>query len=190
MDGHFVPNITFGAPMVKSLREKLPGVFFDMHMMVSEPAKWVDDMADAGANMYTFHIEATNGSDDVKSLIKKIKDRGMKVGIGVKPKTSVDVLLPFLEEVDMVLVMTVEPGFGGQKFMSDMMPKVRSIRGRYPEMDIEVDGGLSLSTIDEAAKSGANMIVSGSAVVKSPQREVVIKELRDRGELGLKEFTP
>lgn len=183
MDGHFVPNITFGAPMVKCLRKKIPNAFFDIHMMVSEPEKWVDEMADAGANQYTFHIEATQNPTE---LIKKIKGRGMKVGIGVKPATPIETVLPYVSEVDMVLVMTVEPGFGGQKFMADMMPKVQYIRERYPGMDIEVDGGVSPSTIDTAAQAGANMIVSGNAVMKSPEPKKVIDELRASAEKWLK----
>ncbi|XP_065883293.1 ribulose-phosphate 3-epimerase-like [Dysidea avara] len=175
MDGHFVPNITFGAPLVKCLRAKVPNAFFDMHMMVSEPERWVKDMADAGADQYTFHLEATK---DPVALIQLIRQHGMKVGIAIKPGTSEKELLPYIDQVDMALVMTVEPGFGGQKFMSDMMPKVEFLRQQYPSLDIEVDGGLSPKTIEEAAKAGANMIVSGSAVVKSDDPKTVIMQLR------------
>jgi ribulose-phosphate 3-epimerase len=149
MDGHFVPNLTFGPPMVKCLRKKIPHAFFDLHMMVSEPEKWVKDMADAGANQYTFHLEATNDPD---ALIKLIRDNGMKVGIAIKPNTPLTQVLPFVTQADMILIMTVEPGFGGQKFMSNMMTKVKTLREAYPSLDIEVDGGVGLGTIDEAAK--------------------------------------
>lgn len=176
MDGHFVPNLTFGTNMVKALRKKIPDSFFDIHMMVSEPEKWVDEMAEAGANQYTFHIEATKNPSD---LIKKIKATGMKAGIGIKPGTPVEAVLPYVEEADMILVMTVEPGLGGQKFMTDMMPKVNFLRTKYPNLDIEVDGGLSPATIDTAASAGANMIVSGSAVVNSPDPAAVIRQLRE-----------
>jgi len=175
MDGHFVPNLTFGHPVVKCLRQRVPESFFDMHMMVSNPEKWVEAMADAGANQYTFHAEA---SDDIPGLCRKIKESGMKVGIGIKPATSVDVILPYGELADMLLVMTVEPGFGGQKFMVDMMPKVRALRERFPLMNIEVDGGVSPANIDICAEAGANMIVSGSAVVKAEDPQLVMSQLK------------
>lgn len=176
MDGHFVPNLTFGHPLVKCLRPKVPEAFFDMHMMVADPEKWVEPMADAGANQYTFHIEATN---DAKALARQIKEAGMKVGIGVKPGTSVDVVVPYADVADMILIMTVEPGFGGQSFMADMMPKVKLIREKFPDMDIEVDGGVGPKTIDACAEAGANMIVSGSAVVNAEDPKAVISLLRN-----------
>ncbi|CAL4081892.1 unnamed protein product, partial [Meganyctiphanes norvegica] len=175
MDGHFVPNLTFGHPVVKCLKPKVPKAFFDMHMMVAQPEKWVEEMADSGANQYTFHIEATN---DVPALSRKIKEAGMKVGIGLKPATAVETVLPYVEHADMILIMTVEPGFGGQKFMEDMMPKVKLLREKFPELDIEVDGGIGLNTIEAAAQAGANMIVSGSAVVKADDPKAVISQLR------------
>ncbi|KAG7161223.1 Ribulose-phosphate 3-epimerase-like [Homarus americanus] len=159
MDGHFVPNLTFGHPLVKCLRPK-----------------WIEPMADAGADQYTFHIEATK---DAPTLARKIKEAGMKVGIGIKPGTPVESVMPYADLADMILVMTVEPGFGGQKFMADMMPKVKYLREKFPDMDIEVDGGVGLSTIDACAKAGANMIVSGSAVVKAEDPQSVISQLRE-----------
>lgn len=147
----------------------------DMHMMVANPEKWVDDMASAGANQYTFHIEAT---DKPLELIEQIKKAGMKVGVGVKPNTPVESVLPLVNLVDMVLIMTVEPGFGGQKFMANMMPKVKHLRTNYKVLDIEVDGGVGESTIEVAAQAGANMIVSGSAVIKSDKPKEVIDTLR------------
>lgn len=175
MDGNFVPNLTFGAPVVKCLRQKIHKAFFDMHMMVAEPEKWVSDMYDAGCDQYTFHIEAT---EDPQSLIRKIKETGMKVGIGVKPGTEIDVVLPYVDQSDMILIMTVEPGFGGQKFMADMMPKVEKIRKLFPLIDIEVDGGVGPSNIEIVAEAGANMIVSGTAIVKNPNPKKVIHDLR------------
>ncbi|XP_074652181.1 ribulose-phosphate 3-epimerase-like isoform X2 [Tubulanus polymorphus] len=176
MDGHFVPNLTFGHPVVKCLRPKFPGVFFDMHMMVLNPEKWIEEMQKAGADQYTFHIEATQ---DPKECIRKIKEAGMKCGLAIKPGTPVDVVKPYAEMIDMVLVMTVEPGFGGQKFMEDMMPKVQYLRDRYRTLDIEVDGGISLATINHCAEAGANMIVSGSAVVKSDTPRETINTMRE-----------
>ncbi|XP_030641953.1 ribulose-phosphate 3-epimerase isoform X3 [Chanos chanos] len=148
MDGHFVPNITFGHPMVECLRNTLgPDPFFDMHMMVSRPEQWVKPMAAAGANQYTFHLEATSNPGN---LIKEIRESGMKAGLAIKPGTTVEELAPWAGQIDMALVMTVEPGFGGQKFMEDMMPK-----------------------------AGANMIVSGSAVVSSDDPRSVIALLKN-----------
>jgi ribulose-phosphate 3-epimerase len=127
MDGHFVPNLTIGAPVIKSLR-KHTKAFLDCHLMVTNPEKWVDDFKDAGASSLTFHIETTENSERsiTDELINRIHDAGMKAAISVKPKTPVDVVFPFADKVDMVLIMTVEPGFGGQKFMPDMMPKVQT----------------------------------------------------------------
>lgn len=174
MDGHFVPNISWGPPVIKSLRPHTKA-FFDCHMMVSKPEQWVQDIADAGGDQFTFHLEAT---ENPKALIQQIRDAGMKVGVAVKPGTPVQDVFPLVDLVDMVLVMTVEPGFGGQKFMADMMPKVETLRAKFPALDIEVDGGLGPSTIDAAAKAGANMIVAGSSVFRAEDPAAVILELR------------
>jgi ribulose-phosphate 3-epimerase len=176
MDGHFVPNLTWGPPVIKSLR-KHTGAFLDCHLMVSEPEKWVDDMADAGADSFTFHVEATK---DPKALIQQIRtaSRKMLVGVSIKPGTPIESILDFAADVDIILVMTVEPGFGGQKFMEDMMPKVRKLRQLFPEKDIEVDGGLNPTTVEHASKAGANMIVAGSSVFKAADRASVISKLK------------
>ena len=178
MDGHFVPNLTFGHPVVSCLRKKVPKAMLDMHMMVSRPEQWVADMAGAGADQFTFHIEA---SSEPGRLCRTIKEAGMRVGVGLKPGTSVDTVLQWVDQdlVDMVLIMTVEPGFGGQKFMLDMMPKVRELRDKYPGLDIEVDGGVGPTTVDHCAAAGANMIVSGTAVVKSDKPGQVMTSMRD-----------
>lgn len=132
MDGHFVPNLTFGHSVVKCLRKDLgKEPFFDLHMMVAKPLQWIEPMADAGCSQYTYHYEST---DDQNLVIRKIREAGMKVGLAIKPNTTVDVILPFVEKVDMVLVMTVEPGFGGQKFMPQMMDKVRKLRETYSKL--------------------------------------------------------
>jgi ribulose-phosphate 3-epimerase len=166
MDGHFVPNITFGAPVICCLKKNVTNAIFDVHLMVTNPEKWVNDMAIAGATYFTFHVEIDKSEDEKRQLIQDIKSHGMKVGLAIKPKTPVESVFPFIELLDLVLVMTVEPGFGGQKFMMDMMPKVQTLRQLYPSLDIEVDGGLAPDTIEAAASAGANWIVAGSAVFK------------------------
>ncbi|EDL00238.1 ribulose-5-phosphate-3-epimerase, isoform CRA_d, partial [Mus musculus] len=174
---HFVPNITFGHPVVESLRKQLgQDPFFDMHMMVSRPEQWVKPMAVAGANQYTFHLEAT---ENPGALIKDIRENGMKVGLAIKPGTTVEYLAPWANQIDMALVMTVEPGFGGQKFMEDMMPKVHWLRTQFPTLDIEVDGGVGPDTVQKCAEAGANMIVSGSAIMRSDDPRAVINLLRN-----------
>lgn len=126
MDGHFVPNLTFGAPVISCLR-KHTSATLDVHLMVSNPGQWVDDMADAGTDIFTFHVEVDGTETEKMNLIQRIKDRGMKVGLAIKPNTAVESVYPFLSSLDQVLVMTVEPGFGGQKFMHSMMPKVHTV---------------------------------------------------------------
>ncbi|CAM9447952.1 unnamed protein product, partial [Hapterophycus canaliculatus] len=175
MDGHFVPNLTFGAPVIKGLRKHTKALL-DAHLMVSHPAQWVDDMAAAGVDRreeFTFHVEAT---DRVSELIAKVKAKGMGVGIALKPGTPVEEVFPYCDELDLVLVMTVEPGFGGQSFMANQarkhrMSKVKELRRRYPNLDIEVDGGLADNTIEEAARAGANLIVCGSYIFKGNKAE-------------------
>lgn len=178
MDGHFVPNLSFGALVIKGLRDKIPKgtAFFDCHLMVSNPEQWIDDVAKAGADQYTFHYEATENHEQV---IEKIRAKGMKVGIALKPKTPVDVLYPLADKIDIALIMTVEPGFGGQKFMADMMPKVSALRSKFPNLNIEVDGGLGPDTIDQAASAGANVIVAGTSVYKAQSPKDVISTLRE-----------
>ncbi|OZJ02900.1 Ribulose-phosphate 3-epimerase [Bifiguratus adelaidae] len=179
MDGHFVPNMTMGAPVISCLR-KHTQAFFDCHMMVSAPEKWVDDFAKAGCELYCFHLEATQ---DPLALVDQIHAKGMKAGVAIKPKTTVDQLEAFeglAEKADMILVMTVEPGFGGQKFMAECMPKVKALRAKYPHKDIEVDGGLALDTIDAAADAGANVIVAGTSVFKAEKPDEVIRTFREK----------
>lgn len=178
MDGHFVPNITIGAPVLKALK-KNTDFFADVHLMISDPLKYAEDFAKAGANMITFHVEADS---DARDTIDEIHRLGCKAGISVKPKTPPETVYPYLEYVDMVLVMTVEPGFGGQSFMSDMMPKVRAIyeecKRRSIKMDIQVDGGINEINIVAAAAAGANSFVSGSTVFKAEDAAEMISLLR------------
>mmetsp|Transcript_62172 Transcript_62172/g.178861 ORF Transcript_62172/g.178861 Transcript_62172/m.178861 type:complete len:239 (-) Transcript_62172:112-828(-) len=178
MDGHFVPNISWGPPVVESLRKSVgEDAFFDCHMMVSEPLRWVEPMKASGGTQYTFHIEACDGKET--EVAKAVADAGMKVGVALKPGTPVSAIASVISLVDMVLVMTVEPGFGGQKFMPNVMPKVLQLRTDYPNLDIEVDGGLGPTTVDFAAKAGANMIVAGSSVFKpGSDRAETIRTMR------------
>ncbi|KAI8778318.1 ribulose-phosphate 3-epimerase [Biomphalaria glabrata] len=185
MDGHFVPNLTFGHPVVKCLRPKLPDVFFEMHMMVADPEKWIEGMADAGADMYTFHYEATK---DPAGCIRKIREAGMKAGMGINPPTDVEVVLPFIDLLDCVLIMTVNPGFGGQKFMSECLPKIEFLRQKYKHLDIGVDGGVGPKTIQECADVGANLIVSGSALVQHENPKLCITQMRNIINAGLERF--
>ena len=179
MDGHFVPNLTMGAPIIESLR-KHTEAYLDCHLMVTNPLDYVEPLGKAGASGFTFHIETSK--DNWKELIRSIKSQGMKPGVAIKPGTLVEEVFPLVESenpVEMVLVMTVEPGFGGQKFMPEMMEKVQILRKKYPLLDIEVDGGLGPSTIDTAASAGANCIVAGSSVFGAPEPAQVISLLRN-----------
>lgn len=177
MDGHFVPNLTWGAPIIKAIRPHTEA-YFDCHMMVSNPSQWVDDIANAGGEMYTFHIEATK---DPLALIDQIHAAGMKAGVAVKPKTPVEEVLGVVaEKCDMILIMTVEPGFGGQRFMKECMPKVETLRRKYPLLDIEVDGGLSLETIDASADAGANVIVAGTGIFGAEKPDEVITTFKEK----------
>ncbi|KAI9478142.1 MAG: ribulose-phosphate 3-epimerase [Benjaminiella poitrasii] len=177
MDGHFVPNLTWGAPIISAIRPHTEA-YFDCHMMVSNPSQWVDDIAKAGGQMYTFHIEATQ---DPTGLIKQIHDAGMQAGVAIKPGTPIESVVGQVAELcDMILVMTVEPGFGGQRFMAQCMPKVEALRRKYPNLDIEVDGGLSLETIDASADAGANVIVAGTGIFKAEKPDEVIATFKEK----------
>lgn len=163
MDGHFVPNISIGIPVVEALK-KVCTIPFDVHLMISEPLKYAEDFANAGADIICFHIESD--SDPVKT-VDKILSLGKKAAVAVKPGTDIDSVIPLLDKLSMVLVMTVEPGFGGQSFMESTMPKIEKLRKIAPHIDIEVDGGINAETIKTASRAGANVFVAGSAVFKS-----------------------
>lgn len=179
MDGHFVPNISFGAPVMKCIRKDFDGIF-DVHLMISEPLRYLDDFVKGGADMITFHLESDSDPD---ATIAAIHEKGCKAGISIKPKTPAEAVKPYLDRVDMVLVMTVEPGFGGQKFMTDMMPEVTQIRqwisetGR--EIDLQVDGGVNAETAKVCVEAGANVLVAGSYLFSKPDYAAAIKTLVD-----------
>lgn len=178
MDGSFVPNITFGAPMCKALRT-VNDLIFDAHLMVSEPAKWVKDFAEAGADIITIHREADIHSHRTLQLIRSY---GIKAGIAINPATHENAVEYLLDDADMVLVMSVNPGFGGQKFIDSALRKIESIRNmavkRGLELDIEVDGGVNEKTAKLCRDAGANVLVAGSAVFKAPDRAAMIKAIR------------
>ncbi|MBQ1587015.1 MAG: ribulose-phosphate 3-epimerase [Ruminococcus sp.] len=177
MDGHFVPNLTFGAPIIKWVRP-FSDKPFDVHLMISDPLRYIDDFADAGADIITFHIESDS---DIDKTIDKIKSRGIKAGLVLKPKTPAEAVFPYLDRLDLVLVMTVEPGFGGQSFMADMMPKVEAIKAeinrRGLNVLIEADGGIGDATIAEVARAGVDVSVAGTAVFKAENPSQAIKRL-------------
>ena len=179
MDGHFVPNISIGTPVVKSLR-KASGMFFDVHLMISDPLKYVAPFVDGGADLITFHVESDSDPD---AVIAAIREKGKIPAISVKPKTPAQAVYPNLDKVGMVLVMTVEPGFGGQSFMADMLPKIKALRQKAGELsldlDIQVDGGIDLNTAPLAAAAGANVLVAGSSVFGSGDPAAMVKKLRE-----------
>ena len=178
MDGHFVPNITLGAPIVKCIR-KSSSLPFDVHLMISDPYKYIPDFVKAGSDIITFHVESDS---DIEKTIDLILASGKKAGLSVKPKTPIEAVYPYLDKLSMVLVMTVEPGFGGQSFMEDMMPKVSAVKAesdrRGLDIDIQVDGGINKDTISVAAKAGANVFVSGNAIFSSDDAAKTIADFK------------
>ena len=180
MDGLFVPNITIGIPVVKALRPTtaLP---LDVHLMIDRPVRYVEKFCDAGADIVTCHVESDT-EENTREALAKIHAKGKKAGVVLKPKTPAEAVLPFLDDCDIVLVMTVEPGFGGQSFMADMMPKVSQIRQwideRGLDCELEVDGGVAPGTRDTCVEAGANVLVAGSAVYGAADIPARIQELR------------
>ncbi|MGN0572236.1 MAG: ribulose-phosphate 3-epimerase [Candidatus Fimenecus sp.] len=179
MDGHFVPNITLGAPIVKCIRHAtdLP---FDVHLMISEPQKYIPDFVKAGADSITFHVESDGDTAETIDLILQL---GKKAALAVKPATPIEAVYPYLDKLSMVLVMTVEPGFGGQSFMADMMPKIVSLRQEcarrgMENIDVQVDGGIGEKTIAVAAQAGANVFVSGNALFSSADMQKTIADFK------------
>lgn len=182
MDGHFVPNISFGAGIISSIRS-LTDAVFDVHLMISEPLRYLKDFVAAGADIITFHIECDDNADEV---IDRIISLGCKPCISLKPATPAEAVFPYLDRLSMVLVMTVEPGFGGQSYMEDMEDKISAIRAeisrRGLDVDIEVDGGINSVTAQRAASAGANVLVAGSAVFKAENSADAISAIRSAAE--------
>lgn len=181
MDGHFVPNITFGPPVVKALRSRLKTPF-DVHLMITNPLDYITPFAKAGADLITFHLEA---GSPIPETIARVRKEGAVAGLVVKPKTEIRGVFPYLEQLGMVLIMTVEPGFGGQAFMEDQLPKIAALRQEIDRrglaVDIQVDGGISAATIALAARAGANVFVAGSALFGQKDYGAAIAELRRAG---------
>ncbi|MHC5111747.1 MAG: ribulose-phosphate 3-epimerase [Planctomycetota bacterium] len=177
MDGHFVPNISFGAGVIKWLRGKSK-MFFDAHLMIEEPEKYAESFAAAGCDLITFHIEVAKSPMD---LVRQIRALGVHVGISINPTTPVSAIEKVLGEVDLVLVMSVWPGFGGQKFIEDVLPKVAELRGRLQDSQrLEIDGGIDVTTISSAAKAGADLFVAGTAVFGQDDPAAALNELHRR----------
>ena len=181
MDGLFVPNISVGIPVVKSLR-KATDAFLDVHLMIDRPQRYVEEFCRAGADLVTFHVEAAQ-PQDVNDALRTVLEQGKRVGLSVKPRTPATVLLPYLDLVDLVLVMTVEPGFGGQSFMADQLPKIRQLRAMLdelnPDCDLEVDGGIDPVTAPQVKAAGANVLVAGSSVFGKADRAAAIAAIRN-----------
>jgi ribulose-phosphate 3-epimerase len=172
MDGHFVPNLTMGPPVIKALRKytKLP---FDVHLMISPVHKYIQDYAEAGADIITIHPEAT---DDLKDSIAHIKKLNKKVGVSLNPETKIDLVTDFLNEIDLILIMSVNPGFGGQKFIPEVLDKIKKLRNTREEkklnFDIEIDGGINFDNNKLAIKAGANILVSGTSIFKNNNGDI------------------
>ncbi len=173
MDGHFVPNISFGAPIMKSIRA-LSSLVFDVHLMIAEPYRYIDDFAKAGADIITFHV---NSDSDVKATLEKIKSHNIRCGLAVNPDIDVELLYPYREYLDMVLIMSVYAGFGGQSYIDDVNKKIKAAREFFgPDIDIQVDGGINLKNKDIPVSNGANVLVAGTAVFGANDIGQAVKE--------------
>ena len=181
MDGQFVPNISVGVPVVRSIRRAFPQAFLDVHLMIDRPVRYVEAFCKAGASHLTFHVEADT-AENIAAALEKTRALGVGTGLSLKPATPASALRPWLERLDMVLVMTVEPGFGGQRFMADMMPKVAQLRAWLDEAGLdcalEVDGGVDAQTAPVVIGAGADVLVAGSAVFGHEDYAGIIKTLR------------
>ena len=174
MDGLFVPSISYGMPVIKSIRKTTDKVF-DVHLMIVEPERYIQEFIDCGADLITFHLEAT---EKAAEIIDEIHRQGKKAGISIKPGTDVEAVRPYLGTVDMILVMTVEPGFGGQKFMADMMPKIAALRELGYRGQIMVDGGINADTAAQAVAAGADALVMGTALLRAEDPAAVVRACR------------
>ena len=181
MDGMFVPNISFGIPVLKSLR-KATDIFIDAHLMIDRPARYVEEFCKAGADLVCFHVESDT-PEGIRNAINIVKKCGKKVGLAIKPATEAEALLPYLSDLDLALVMTVEPGFGGQSFMDWQLPKISKLKEYIdtsaPHVELEVDGGIDERTAALVIQAGANVLVAGSAVFGKTDRKAAIEAIRN-----------
>lgn len=181
MDGNFVPNISIGIPVVAAIH-RIAEIPLDVHLMIDRPVRYVERFCDAGAGIVTIHAEADTTENNLKAL-ELIRSKGVKTGVSIKPGTPIEALDPYMDWMDLILVMTVEPGFGGQKFMEDMMTKVRALRKiidvRTPGVELEVDGGVNLETAKTCVEAGANVLVAGSALFKALDIPKFIQQIHD-----------
>lgn len=174
MDGHFVPNITIGPLVVRDIR-KITELPLDVHLMIEKPSKYIDEFKRAGSDIITIHAESEK---DISSLLSRIKSLGIKAGVSLRPKSGINLIREQLKEIDMALIMTVEPGFAGQEFMRGVLPKIKELREIY-DGDIQVDGGINKDNAKEVIKAGANILVAGTAVFKAKNIKKAIRDLRD-----------
>lgn len=182
MDGHFVPNISYGAPVLTCLHAALPDVFYDVHLMISDPARYAADFAKAGANLITFHLEAV--PDTVEEVIAAIRATGCQVGISIRPGTPVEAVFPYLGVVDLILVMSVEPGFGGQKFLPTTPARIAAIRAERARLGcntlIEVDGGINTVTGPQCIEAGVDWLVAGNSLFRAEDPAAVVRVLHSK----------
>ena len=182
MDGHFVPNITYGAPVLKCLKKAVPEAFYDVHLMISDPARYAADFAKAGADLITFHLEAV--PDTVEEVIAAIRATGCQVGISIRPGTPVEAVFPYLSVVDLILVMSVEPGFGGQKFLPTTPARIAAIRAERARLGcntlIEVDGGINTVTGPQCIEAGVDWLVAGNSLFRAEDPAAVVRVLHSK----------
>ena len=182
MDGVFVPNISIGVPVVKSLRKAVPEAFLDVHLMITEPVRYAETFCKAGADLLMFHVESDT-PENISRALEITRAHGVKTGLTVEPATPASAVAPWLKDLDMILVMTVEPGFGGQSFMADQLPKIRELRAMIeaenPACELEVDGGVAPDTAPLVIEAGANVLVAGSAVFGKTDRAAAIRAIRE-----------
>lgn len=185
MDGHFVPNITMGPPVIKALRP-ITGLIFDVHLMIENPAQYIDSFIDSGADIITVHVETTK---HLNKVIESIKQKGKRAAVSLNPATPLSTIDCILQDVDMVLLMTVNPGFGGQTYLESVTEKIRELKAMIKErklrVEIEIDGGVDLGNIERAAEAGANIFVAGTTIFNAVNTTEIIKELREKAYEGI-----
>lgn len=180
MDAHLVPNLSIGVPVVEKLHRHFPDIYFDTHLMIDEPVRYAPHFIKAGSHSITFHVEAPEVKNDLAGACKALRAMGVHVGITLKPGTPIEMVFPVLDQVEIVLIMSVEPGFGGQKFMPDQLEKARKIKPMLkPHQRLEIDGGINAQTIAQARQAGIEWFVVGSALFDAPDRDAVLTQMKN-----------